>query len=327
MFDREYDKLNEQQKLAVDTTEGPVLVIAGPGTGKTQLLGLRVANILGQDNGALAENVLCLTFTEAGAANMRERLLRFIGSEAYKVTISTYHGFGQSIIGENPEYFAAQNLQKPIDELGTYQVLAEILENLPMGDINKNYFRDRLGVYAGVTHDLKKSLITPDDLREIAKKNLQDNDTFDSLAADLPAKMPSKVVAAVGIFDDFLSKLQLHPESTKEGRLLCLATKELSSALDGITKTTPLTDWKNKWLVRNNRDKGVLRNSILNKRLTSLAQIYAEYNRILRERGLYDFADMILQTIRALQENDDLRFSLQERYQYILLDEYQDTNP
>src|SRR3989344_5133357 len=73
VFTEEYGKLNAAQKQAVDTTEGPVMVIAGPGTGKTQGLALRVANILRKTQ-MRPSNILCLTFSNAGAKAMRERL-------------------------------------------------------------------------------------------------------------------------------------------------------------------------------------------------------------------------------------------------------------
>ena len=72
-FNEEYKKLNEQQRKAVDTIEGPVMVIAGPGTGKTQILAARIGKIL-LETDALPENILCLTYTDAGAIAMRRRL-------------------------------------------------------------------------------------------------------------------------------------------------------------------------------------------------------------------------------------------------------------
>ena len=99
-FEKAYSHLNEAQREAVDHIEGPLLVIAGPGTGKTQLLSVRVANILKQTD-ASPENILCLTFTDAGASNMRKRLSDFIGPEAYKVQIQTYHSFGSYILQEH----------------------------------------------------------------------------------------------------------------------------------------------------------------------------------------------------------------------------------
>ena len=91
-FQEEYRKLNEQQRRAVDTIEGPVMVIAGPGTGKTQILAARIGKIL-LETDASPENLLCLTYTDAGAIAMRRRLNSFIGSDAYKVNIYTFHAF------------------------------------------------------------------------------------------------------------------------------------------------------------------------------------------------------------------------------------------
>ena len=72
-FNEEYSKLNKEQQLAVDTTQGPVMVIAGPGTGKTQILAARIGKILLEPDNA-PENILCLTYTDAGAIAMRRRL-------------------------------------------------------------------------------------------------------------------------------------------------------------------------------------------------------------------------------------------------------------
>lgn len=79
-FKKRYDKLNDKQRQAVDTIDGPVMVIAGPGTGKTELLSIRVASNLKQTD-TLPENILCLTFTESGATAMRERLTGIIGKK------------------------------------------------------------------------------------------------------------------------------------------------------------------------------------------------------------------------------------------------------
>src|SRR5512141_2924911 len=91
-FDDEYRQLNEEQRRAVDTIEGPVMVIAGPGTGKTQILASRIGKIL-SDTDASPEDILCLTYTDAGVVAMRKRLLQFIGPDAYKVNIYTFHAF------------------------------------------------------------------------------------------------------------------------------------------------------------------------------------------------------------------------------------------
>ena len=103
-FTQAYQSLNAAQKQAVDTIEGPVLVVAGPGTGKTQLLGMRAANIVRQTD-TLPGNILCLTFTESAAAAMRQRLISLMGADGNKIAVHTFHSFGSDIIGNNPEFF------------------------------------------------------------------------------------------------------------------------------------------------------------------------------------------------------------------------------
>lgn len=123
--------LNTQQQLAVETIEGPVMVIAGPGTGKTQVLALRIANIL-QKTDARPENILCLTFTEAGVKAMRERLARFIGKDAYYVAIHTFHSFANDIIQTFPEKFSfSKNLQQ-LDDLTRIKIIRSVLDSLEL---------------------------------------------------------------------------------------------------------------------------------------------------------------------------------------------------
>ena len=91
-FTKELARLNPAQRAAVEHIEGPVLVIAGPGTGKTHILTARIGRIL-LETDTQAHNILCLTFTDAGVHAMRERLLEFIGPEAHRVHIYTFHSF------------------------------------------------------------------------------------------------------------------------------------------------------------------------------------------------------------------------------------------
>ena len=103
-FETLYRALNPRQREAVDAIEGPVIVIAGPGTGKTQVLTLRIANILKRTDVG-PEGILALTFTNSGVAAMRARLAEIIGSAAYRVNIYTFHGFANAVIQRFPEYF------------------------------------------------------------------------------------------------------------------------------------------------------------------------------------------------------------------------------
>ena len=129
-FKKRYQLLNPAQRLAVDTIDGPLMVVAGPGTGKTELLSVRVANIL-QKTDALPSNILCLTFTDSGAVAMRQRLASLIGPEAYKVSIQTFHSFGSEVINSNGEYFYHGAHFRPADELSSYEILTGLLDKLP----------------------------------------------------------------------------------------------------------------------------------------------------------------------------------------------------
>jgi len=139
-FSKYYNDLNPEQKLAVDTIEGPVLVIAGPGTGKTQILGARIGRILLETDTDPA-NILCLTYTDAGAIAMRRRLLSFIGPAAYKVNIYTFHAFCNDIIQDNLSYFEKNKLD-PISELEQIQMLRELVDGFPKNHALKRYRGD-----------------------------------------------------------------------------------------------------------------------------------------------------------------------------------------
>lgn len=145
IFEAEYKKLNKAQKEAVETTEGPVMVIAGPGTGKTQVLALRIGNILKQTD-TPADGVLCLTFTNSGVDAMKRRL-RAYGLDASRVVVSTFHAFGSKLI---EEFFTHLDLPEPpvtMDEADAVGLIDDILASeewthlRPRGDATR-YYRD-----------------------------------------------------------------------------------------------------------------------------------------------------------------------------------------
>jgi DNA helicase-2/ATP-dependent DNA helicase PcrA len=333
-FETVYKKLNPAQKEAVDTLEGPVLVIAGPGTGKTQLLGARVAKIL-KETDTLPENILCLTFTESGASNMRERLARFIGQAAYGVNIGTYHALGGDVIRRYPQYFGETRLEQPVDELGAHQILSAIVGQMSYQNPLKHtqyHIRDLISTIG----DLKKSLLTPDDLRRISDDNLTFLDAVNREVAEIfkdIKRMPGKIATAMPLFEQVLEALSSHaPRSAKIGSVQPLSETAIGQLQDAINdaenleSTKPLTAWKNAWLVKNADNQLILAGKRESETIKSLSEVLEAYQAELERQGLYDFNDMILRSITALEQNDDLKFTLQEKYQYILLDEFQDTN-
>lgn len=143
-----YEECNPAQKSAIDQTDGAVMVVAGPGTGKTQIIAARIANIIGLGNSP--ENILCLTYTDAGTIAMRERLFSFIGTDAYRVNINTFHGFCNCVIQENPSYFGFSDLQ-PVSDLEKAEIVQKLLDALPHDN--------PLAKVAGDLHSDTKSLI------------------------------------------------------------------------------------------------------------------------------------------------------------------------
>ncbi|MFN3404475.1 MAG: ATP-dependent helicase [Cytophagaceae bacterium] len=141
-FQKELDKLNDAQRQAVEHIEGPVLVIAGPGTGKTQILSARIGHILSSSTThAQAHNILCLTYTDAGTVAMRKRLLKFIGPEAYRVHIYTFHAFCNQVIQENLDFFGFRELQ-PVTELESVLMFKELIDGFPASNPLKRYTGD-----------------------------------------------------------------------------------------------------------------------------------------------------------------------------------------
>jgi DNA helicase-2/ATP-dependent DNA helicase PcrA len=327
-------KLNKAQRAAVEHIYGPLLVIAGPGTGKTQLLSSRVAHIL-QETDASPRNILCLTFTESGAQNMRERLRSLVGDAAYEVTISTYHSFGSDIIKNYAEHFQSIGLERsedirmerPLDDLTQIQIVENIINKLSFDStlLSARYY---IKSVVGTISDLKQNLISPEKLREIAKENLLQIEKVQPLIDSIINEVGGisrKKEEKLTQYNKLLEEL-----SYFEDDLVKQAVKALESAhkqADELNSPTPLTAWKNDWLYKNENDEFVFTEPLKSEKMIELASVYEAYENELKKRAAYDYDDMILRAIEGIKTNDELRYNLQERYQFILLDEFQDTNP
>ncbi|MBD3238546.1 MAG: AAA family ATPase [Candidatus Moranbacteria bacterium] len=130
-FKKNFQVLNKAQRQAVEIVDGPVMVVAGPGTGKTQVLGLRIANIVYQKK-ALPREILALTFSEAGASSMRERLTSFLGPSAYDAQINTFHGFCNELIQNNQELFKQSKNLENIDDLAKAKLMEKIIKDMDL---------------------------------------------------------------------------------------------------------------------------------------------------------------------------------------------------
>jgi len=169
-FEDAYNRLNNAQKEAVDTIEGPVMVIAGPGTGKTQILTLRIANIL-RATDTQPENILSLTFTESGVTAMRERLAGYIGAPAYRVAIHTFHEFAGKLIREYPDAYSRAVGGRPITDLEKITLIESIIQTPTIKHIRPSgnpqfYIKPIMGA---ISH-MKREYITPDHFAKVIEE-------------------------------------------------------------------------------------------------------------------------------------------------------------
>ncbi len=264
-FNKTYKILNKAQRQAVDTVEGAVMVVAGPGTGKTQILTLRIANIL-RVTDTDAGGILALTFTEAGVSAMRKRLISIIGQDAYKVAIHTFHGFCNEIILRYPDEFERIIGGEPITDIEQVSLLREIIADSELTHLkpfsNNFYF---LAPIRSKISELKREGVSPKQLRASLDKRKIEIECSEDL---------------------------LHNSGAHKGKVKAKYTDELKRVERG----------------------------------KELAAIYESYETELRGKRLYDYEDMILEAMHALENSSALLTRLQEQYQYILADEHQDAN-
>ena len=338
-FQTRYAKLNTNQRQAVDYIHGSLLVIAGPGTGKTELLSMRTAQILRQTD-TLPDSILCLTFTESGAANMRQRLRQIIGEDAYKIAIHTFHSFGTEIINQHREYFFHGADAQPADELTQHQIVTGILEGLdwrnPLSVKNNGEF-----VYTSelirVISEFKQSGLTPAELRAITADNQR---VIADIAADIQqvfaAKISKKTIELFAPLAEKIAKrigegnsvttANLPSSITPYAHVLALSIAHAAQEAIDANSTKPLTAWKNKWCEKNAAGEFVLKDFAASEKLSAAIDVYEAYGNVLAERSLFDYDDMILSVIQACESHPELRANLQEQFQFIMVDEFQDTN-
>lgn len=322
-FEERYNALNDEQKRAVDAIEGPVLVVAGPGSGKTELLSLRVGNILRQGH-VSPHNILCLTFTESGAMNMRERLSSLIGGDAYRVSIFTFHAFCNHIISRHPEYFWSSAHFSQANDIARAEILEGLFSSLPHGHPLASYHPEKGFVYLRDVADRIKHIksygLTADEYLSVLTHLPKEYDAINSLLASWPERLSIKKLDELYVLQKNLHVLN--------GTTSLYLARMLESALthsESLGKTEPLGDWKVKFTVKTD-DGLVLKDSHNQEKLFAVAELYKHYSEEMYARALYDYDDMIIEVAHALESHIELRTALEEQYQYILVDEFQDTN-
>ena len=270
-FEEEYNRLNEQQRIAVDQVEGPVMVIAGPGTGKTQILSARIGKILLSDAQVGPPNILCLTYTDAGVVAMRRRLAQFIGPDAYRVAISTFHAFCNEVIQDNLGLFEKTALD-PISDLERIELMKELIDGFGKDHPLKRYRGD---VYF--------EMYSLQNLFSLMKREGWTGDYICNKVDEYLADLPNR--------EEYVCK-----RATKEYR-------------KGDVRVDKIEEQREKM-----------------ERLRAACNEFRKFQDLMRARNRYDFDDMIAWVIDAFENNEPLLRSYQEKFQYILVDEYQDTS-
>lgn len=238
--------LNEEQAQAVNHGDGPLLIVAGAGTGKTTVLTYRYVHLLEQYQ-LKPQHIVALTFTEKAAQEMEDRVLELLPNGAYDFWIATFHGFCQRLLEAHGLEIGLANQFRILTDTDAWLLLKRHINELPL-----DHYR--------------------------------------------PIGNPLK----------FLRGILKHISRAKD---------------EGITPEMYLDFAKNGEL---DVEKELIEDE--RKRLTEIAEVYAAYQQLLRDEACLDFGDVILETLRLFDQRPVILAEYQKQFQYLFIDEFQDTN-
>jgi DNA helicase-2/ATP-dependent DNA helicase PcrA len=244
-------KLNDAQRRAITHGEGPLLVIAGAGTGKTRVITERIRHLLDSKEGISGENILALTFTKKAAGEMKARVVKATGERGKAVTLATFHSFCETLLKDaDPQSIV-------LDTVDHWILLRRNLGRLKLDKYRRlaepgQFLNDFVEFFSRCQDEL----VSAEDYQQYA----------DTLAAELEAERES-------LDEDTLAE----------------------------------------------REESVAREQ-------EIAGAYRASEELLREKKRVSFGSLITGAVALLENDAALRESLQQRYRYILVDEFQDTN-
>ncbi|MGA3150109.1 MAG: ATP-dependent DNA helicase [Candidatus Saccharimonadales bacterium] len=332
-FERSFKLLNAEQRQAVEQIDGPVLVIAGPGTGKTQLLSTRVAHILNTTD-TPPSNILCLAFTNKAAVNMKERIILLAGQAGSRVNASTFHSFAADVMNIYPDYFWNAAKLSVATESTQMDIIESIVSELPLNNPLALKFAGQYTLLNDIQRSIqlsKEAGLTADKLRALIEVNMAYIDEIESpLVEILSQKLSPKNL------DSLLRKIEALPRQDIDQYvypLTSLSTVINESLINAINddsasnRTTNTSRWKSRWVQTIDGRKGMFAERNKNTWWLNLADVYEQYRERLHQRGYYDYADMLVEVLAQLEQNSEILADVQERFNYVMIDEFQDTNP
>lgn len=160
--------LNDRQKEAVLYGDGPLLILAGAGSGKTSVLTKRVAYLIKERN-VSPKNIVAITFTNKAAKEMKERIIKEVGKEGYDIQISTFHSFGLRIIKENFEKLGYEKNFTIIDSDDSLTVVKKILKEMGIDStrFNPKFIKNQIS-------SCKNEMVTPEKYKNLVNDELSD---------------------------------------------------------------------------------------------------------------------------------------------------------
>ena len=262
---------NTKQMECIRTVNGPVMVLAGPGTGKTFTIIQRIKYMLKEC--IKPTSILCLTYSEAAANEMKARLVKEIGTIASAVTINTYHAFCNDIIKQYPNEFELLDGVSLVDEITKQSIMKETLE-----EVKPEVYRTKWGDAFYFIPELLKVV------DEIKSNQVTKEEYFNTLKTH-PAWQ--------GKMDELIAE---YNQREQKGKLVKTFLNNFESHKKKMAKA------KEAW------------------------DIYEKYDIKLKQKNFIDFNDMINMVLEVFDSNEDFLKKVSSKYQYFLVDEYQDTN-
>ena len=269
---------------------------------------------------------------------MNDRLSTLIGVDAHRVAIHTFHSFALHIKNRFQENFYDSQKMNAADEIVQIETLSKILATLPLADALSK--KDQTGTYFYLKSiqdrigKLKKAGITPAEYRAILQANAICYAEIEKILIPVFEERISKGMCEglPKIIDQIRSiqtpGIPIQHSSLfdyKELLIQSLTAAHQTSLEENATKA--ITLWKNEWLKKDPDTKELhLKDTHQLERNISLAQVYQLYQENMLASGYVDFDDMIMDLLRVLNTKKGILSQLQEQYQYILVDEFQDTN-